>query len=56
MQVPHITQIESNGLNQGHQDENGDKDELVVVWQEWILQPMTTMQFNGLLRYSSYQV
>lgn len=36
-QVPSITEKESNSLDQGHQDENGDEDEFVVVWQGMIL-------------------
>ena len=41
LQVPSITEIKSNGLNQSHQDENRHKDELVVVWQDRILEEMT---------------
>lgn len=37
VQVPSITKKESNSLDQSHQDENGDEDELVVVWQGMIL-------------------
>lgn len=31
LQVPRITEKESDGLDQRHHDENGDEDELVVV-------------------------
>lgn len=53
MQVPGITEIQSNGLNQSHQDEDSDKDELVVLWQGRILVEMTitTMQLNELKCY-----
>lgn len=37
LQVPSITEKESNSLDQSHQDENSDEDELVVVWQGRIL-------------------
>ncbi len=49
LQVPSITEKESNGLDQRHQDENSDKDELVVVWQGRILETtVTTTQLNEL--------
>lgn len=50
LQVPSITEIKSNGLDQSHHDENSHKDELVVVWQGRILQEMTitAMQINEL--------
>lgn len=38
LQVPRITEEESNRLDQSHQDENGDEDELVVVGQGRILE------------------
>lgn len=41
LQVPRITEEESNGLYQSHQDEDGDQDELVVVGQGRILVEMT---------------
>lgn len=37
LQVPSITQKESDNLNQGHQDEDGDEDEFIRVRQSRIL-------------------
>lgn len=50
LQVPSITEKESNGLDQSHQDENSDQDELVVVWQRRILVEIiiTTMRLNKM--------
>lgn len=41
LQVPSITKVESDGLNQSHHDQNSDKDELVVVWQGRVLAETT---------------
>lgn len=37
LQVPCITQKESDNLNQSHQDEDGDEDEFIGVGQGRIL-------------------
>lgn len=48
LQVPSITQIKSDDLDQSHQDENGDEDKLVVVRQDRVLAGRKMTQVSGL--------
>lgn len=43
LQVPSITEKESDSLNQGHQDEDGDEDEFIGVGQSRILVKQKTI-------------
>jgi len=50
LQVPRITEEESNRLDQSHQDENGDEDELVVVGQGRILEEVTIKSIKSAVK------
>lgn len=43
LQVPSITKKESDRLNQGHQDEDGNEDEFIGVGQSRILEKQKTI-------------
>lgn len=38
LQIAHISKIQSDGLNERDYDDDCDQDELVVIWQDWVLE------------------